>query len=83
MKTWQAVLAHWGITASQAIIAAPVIAGVNPKPLLANPPIQIAVQAVLLALQAYLVKVNSNTDPNGKPLVENAATGAFTSKPAS
>jgi len=68
MKTWQALLAHLGTTALQAIVAAPAIDHTNSP--LANTGVQIGAQLALTAIQGYVASKNSNSDPNGKPLVE-------------
>lgn len=69
MKTWQAILAHIGLTAAQAFVAAPILSGTGTGTALGNTGIQIGAQLGLTLLQGWIASKNSNTDPNGNKLV--------------
>lgn len=77
MKTWQSILAHIGITAIQAVVAAPVLSGTGQGSTLGNTGIQIGAQLGLTLLQGWIASKNSNTDPNGNKLAQGV-DGKFT-----
>jgi hypothetical protein len=68
MKTWQAILAHIGITALQVFAARPILNGNDSKSALGNVGIQVGAQLGLSLLQGLVATANSNSDPNGVKL---------------
>lgn len=80
MKTWQSFLAHIGITAAQAALAVPFFDNNKKSGALANVGVQLGAQFGLTLLQALVAQHNSNTDPNGKQLVETTP-GTFVTEP--
>lgn len=76
MKTWVAALAHIGVATLQATAGVAFFDAKDPNGVLANTAVQALVQAVLVILQAWIARANSNTDPNGQKLVE-ASPGKF------
>lgn len=78
MKTWQAALAHIGLTAIQAAGAVSFFEPNSTVGALANPGIQIGLQIGGALLQGLVAKKNSNTAPDGKPLVQ-AVDGTYVS----
>lgn len=80
MKTIFAALAHIGVTALQTAAAVQYFDNSEASGALGNTGIQIGAQMGLAALQAYLAKKNSHTDPKGQPLREKL-DGGFVSEP--
>lgn len=80
MKTLYAALAHIGVGALQAAAAVPFFDPSHPIGPVGNTGVQIGIQIALAALQAYLAKRNSNTDPAGQPLAKTSS-GIYVTKP--
>lgn len=70
MKTWQAALAHIALTSLQSASAVAFFDNSSPNGMLANTGLQIGAQFGLTALQLYVAKLNSNTDPQGNKLIQ-------------
>lgn len=64
MKTWQAFLTHMAVTAAQAAVGVPFT-----KNQFANTGITLGAQFALTAIQGWVAKKNSNTDPAGQMLL--------------
>ncbi len=80
LRTWQAALAHVGLTSLSAISAVSFFDPQNLGGVLANTQIQLATQAALLGLQGWVAKRNSETAPNGETLFQ-PKTGQFMTIP--
>lgn len=78
MKTWQAALAHIGLSTLQGVAAVSFFDPNTPVGMLGNTQVQITAQVGLAALQAWVARINSNTDPKGNVLAK-APSGQFVS----
>jgi len=77
MKTLTAFLLQAGVATAQAAAATQFFTPNSSGHILGNTGIQIGAQFALLALQGFIAHKNSNSDPNGNPLVQNPTTGNF------
>lgn len=79
MKTWVAALTHIATSAAQAALGVAFFENKTPGAVAGNVAIQLGAQTALTFLQAFIAMKNSNTDPNGKPLVETTSGTFITS----